>query len=396
MQKQQNLAKLFPILFGFFIMGFCDLVGISVTYAQRQFNWSETQAGFLPSLVFLWFFVLSIPVAMAMDSFGRKKMVSVGLLVTLLATLIPVIHFTEATCYATFVLLGVGNTILQVSLNPLLTNIVSGNQLTSYITFGQFIKAVSSFTGPIIVGYFSLQYGSWEKSFYVYTAITSISLVWLLFTKVEEGVKSTKTVSISTTFSLLKDSNILLAFGGILCVVGLDVGMNTVTPKLLIERSGLAVEAATYGSSYYFAARTIGTVIGVILLRKFSEMIFFKVNMLIVVLALLCLLFVKEQELILFFVCVTAVGSSSIFAVIYTIAIKTKPLLVNEISGLMITGVAGGALAPPLMGFATDVAGSLQGAVAVILVCAIYLLYTSFSFKIDTTGSATTKDMLAN
>ncbi|MFP9097960.1 MFS transporter [Flavobacterium sp. RHBU_24] len=381
MQKQQYSSALFPILFGFFIMGFCDLVGISVTYAQLQFNWSETQAGFLPSMVFLWFFILSIPVAMAMDSVGRKKMVLAGLFITLIATLIPIIQFTEVTCYITFVLLGIGNTILQVALNPLLTNVVSGRQLTSFITFGQFVKAISSFTGPLIVGYFSLKYGSWEKSFYVYTAVTLLSMLWLLATKIDEGAKSDKTASIGKTFSLLKDGNTLLAFGGILCIVGLDVGMNTVTPKLLIERAGLAVEAATYGSSYYFAARTIGTVLGVLLLRKFSEIVFFKVNMLVVVLSLAILLFVKQQELILFFVCVTALGSSSIFAVIYTLAIKSRPLLVNEISGLMITGVAGGAFLPPLMGFATDVAGSLQGAVAVILFCGLYLLYTSFRLK---------------
>ncbi|MFL9844545.1 MFS transporter [Flavobacterium rhizosphaerae] len=381
MQKKQYSSALFPILFGFFIMGFCDLVGISVTYAQLQFNWSETQAGFLPSMVFLWFFILSIPVAMAMDSIGRKKMVLAGLLITLIATLIPIIQFTEVTCYITFVLLGIGNTILQVALNPLLTNVVSGRQLTSFITLGQFVKAISSFTGPLIVGYFSLKYGSWEKSFYVYTAVTLLSMLWLLATKINEGAKSNKTANMGKTFSLLKDNNTLLAFGGILCIVGLDVGMNTVTPKLLIERAGLAVEAATYGSSYYFAARTIGTVLGVLLLRKVSEIIFFKVNMLVVVLSLAILLFVKQQELILFFVCVTAVGSSSIFAVIYTLAIKSRPLLVNEISGLMITGVAGGALLPPLMGFATDVAGSLQGAVAVILFCGLYLLYTSFKLK---------------
>jgi len=383
MQKQQNLAILLPILFGFFIMGFCDLVGISVTYAQLQFNWTETQAGFLPSLVFLWFLVLSIPVAMAMDSFGRKKMVLSGLLVTLVATLIPVLQFNEVTCYITFVLLGIGNTILQVALNPLLTNVISGRQLTSYITFGQFIKALSSFTGPLIVGYFSLRFGSWEKSFYVYTAITFLSLVWLAFTRVEEGIKTSNPVSFSRIFSLLKDRNILLAFGGILCIVGLDVGMNTVTPKILIERVGLAVEEATYGSSYYFAARTLGTVLGVVLLRKFAENSFFKVNMLIVVIALVALLFVTQQELILFFVCVTAIGSSSIFAVIYTLAIKSRPLAVNEISGLMITGVAGGALVPPLMGLATDVAGSLQGAVAIILLCAIYLFYASFKLNIN-------------
>jgi FHS family L-fucose permease-like MFS transporter len=381
MQKEHTIFKLLPILLGFFIMGFCDLVGISVTYAQSQFNWSETQAGFLPSMVFLWFFILSIPAAMAMDKYGRKNLVSVGLLITLIATVIPVVSFNETSCYITFILLGIGNTILQVSLNPLLTNIVNGKQLTSFITGGQFIKAISSFAGPLLVGYFSLKYGSWEKSFYIYTLITSISLVWLFFTKIEEVSFEKKTASFSKTISLLKDKNILLSFLGILCIVGLDVGMNTVTPKLLIERAGLAKEAATYGSSWYFAARTIGTVFGVLLLSKFSEKSFFKINMIVVLLALTGLIFVQNQSLILLLVCIIAFGSSSIFAVIYTLAIKSQPSLTNEISGLMVTGVAGGAIIPPLMGFATDYIGTQQGAVGIIILCAVYLVYCSFKLN---------------
>ncbi|QDW23067.1 sugar MFS transporter [Flavobacterium sp. KBS0721] len=381
MQKEHTIFKLLPILLGFFIMGFCDLVGISVTYAQSQFNWSETQAGFLPSMVFLWFFILSIPAAMAMDKYGRKNLVSVGLLITLIATVIPVVSFNETSCYITFILLGIGNTILQVSLNPLLTNIVNGKQLTSFITGGQFIKAISSFAGPLLVGYFSLKYGSWEKSFYIYTLITSISLVWLFFTKIEEVSFEKKTASFSKTIGLLKDNNILLSFLGILCIVGLDVGMNTVTPKLLIERAGLAKEAATYGSSWYFAARTIGTVFGVLLLSKFSEKSFFKINMIVVLLALTGLIFVQNQSLILLLVCIIAFGSSSIFAVIYTLAIKSQPALTNEISGLMVTGVAGGAIIPPLMGFATDYIGTQQGAVGIIILCAVYLVYCSFKLN---------------
>ena len=381
MQKEHTIFKLLPILLGFFIMGFCDLVGISVTYAQSQFNWSETQAGFLPSMVFLWFFILSIPAAIAMDKYGRKNLVSVGLLITLIATVIPVVSFNETSCYITFILLGIGNTILQVSLNPLLTNIVNGKQLTSFITGGQFIKAISSFAGPLLVGYFSLKYGSWEKSFYIYTLITSISLVWLFFTKIEEVSFEKKTASFSKTISLLKDKNILLSFLGILCIVGLDVGMNTVTPKLLIERAGLAKEAATYGSSWYFAARTIGTVFGVFLLSKFSEKSFFKINMIVVLLALTGLIFVQNQSLILLLVCIIAFGSSSIFAVIYTLAIKSQPSLTNEISGLMVTGVAGGAIIPPLMGFATDYIGTQQGAVGIIILCAVYLVYCSFKLN---------------
>jgi len=382
MQKQRFVLQLFPILSGFFIMGFCDLVGISVTYAKLQFNWSETQAGFLPSLVFLWFFIVSVPVAVKMEAFGRKKMVLLALFFTLLATLIPIIWFNEIACYITFILLGIGNTILQVALNPLLTNVVSQKQLTSYITLGQFIKAISSFTGPIIVGFFSLHYGSWEKSFYVYTAITLLSFVWLLNTQIKESVPEKKSAGFSATLGLLSDKTILLSFIGILCIVGVDVGMNTLTPKLLMERAGLAKEAATYGASWYFAARTIGTVCGVFLLSKFSKSKYFKINMLLVIFSLAALFFATGQASVLLLVCVIAFCSSSIFAVIYTLAIVSKPQMTNEISGLLITGVAGGAIVPPLMGIAADINGSQQGAIVVILLCATYLLYCAYKLKV--------------
>lgn len=378
MQHQKPVySKLVPVLLGFFIMGFCDLVGISVTYAQSQFNWSETKAGFLPFLVFLWFFILSVPAALAMGRYGRKKLVLTGLAITLIAVSIPVLLFNEITCYITFILLGIGNTILQVAINPLLTNVVN-NKVPSYITFGQFIKAISSFLGPIIVGYFSLQYGSWEKSFYIYAAITLLSLIWLFFTKIDREAFSNETTSFIKIIRLLKDNRILLCFIGILCVVGLDVGMNTLTPKLLMERCGLAKEAASYGSSYYFAARTIGTLFGIVLLSKFSEKSFFKINMTVVVIMLGGLFFANDQTLILSLICIIAFASSSIFAVIYTFAIKFRPAQTNEISGLMITGIAGGAIFPPLMGIATETAGSHQGSILILLLCGFYLVFCSF------------------
>ncbi|WP_330443868.1 MFS transporter [Flavobacterium sp. C4GT6] len=381
MQKELSSLKLFPILFGFFIMGFCDLVGISVTYAQSQFQWSESQAGFLPSLVFLWFFILSIPAATAMDKHGQKKIVLIGLIITFVATVIPLIQFNEINCYITFVLLGIGNTFLQVSLNPLLANVVNPNKLGSYVTLGQFIKAISSFLGPIIVGYFSLKYASWEKSFYIYSAITLMVMLWLFFTRIKEGRSENKVSGLIDTLSLLKDTRIMLAFIGILCIVGLDVGMNIVTPKLLMERIGLMKEEASYGSSWYFAARTIGTFCGVLLLTKLPEKTFFKFNMALVLLALISLFIVNSQSFILLFVCIIAFGSSSIFAVIYTIAIKIKPNKTNEISGLMITGVAGGAVIPPLMGTAVQFSGSQQGALLILLVCVVYLSFCSFKLN---------------
>ena len=145
--KNQNggIGKILPVLFGFFVMGFCDVVGISTSYVKIDFNLSETLAGFIPSMVFLWFFLLSVPTAILMNKIGRKKTVQISNTITIIGMMIPFFSYNFTTCMIAFALLGMGNAILQVSLNPLLTNVVKGDKLTSSLTAGQVVKAVSSF-----------------------------------------------------------------------------------------------------------------------------------------------------------------------------------------------------------------------------------------------------------
>jgi fucose permease len=383
METKTSVTKTFPVLFSFFIMGFCDLVGVSVTYAKEQFAWSEIEANFLPSMVFIWFLILSIPTAMIMSKIGRKNTVLASLLTTFIGMLIPVIRFDEIFCYIAFGFLGIGNTILQVSLNPLLTNAVKNDKLTSNLTAGQFIKSISSFLGPIVAGFCSLHFGSWNLLFPVYAGASLLSSLWLFFTPIDREKSVQKVSSFGETISLLKDKRILWLFLGILCIVGLDVGMNTVTPKILIERAGFTKEAAGYGSSWYFGARTIGTFLGAFFLAKFSGKSYFRVNMLIACLAIIVLFFVHSQIGILAMVCVIAFTSSSIFAVLFSMAIQALPEKANEISGLMITGVSGGALFPLLMGVAANITGNQSGSLFVIGLTAIYLLLCAYCLKIS-------------
>ena len=261
--RKTSVTKVMPILFSFFVMGFCDVVGISTTYVKNDFNLSEALAGFIPSMVFLWFLLLSVPVALAMNRVGRKRTVQISNVITIVGMLIPFVSYNFATCMVAFALLGIGNTILQVSLNPLLTNVVSGESLTSSLTAGQVVKAVSSFMGPIIAVFAVNVFGNWQYLFPIFAAITLLSSLWLMMTSIpKEEVSLQSGSSVGATFSLLKDSHILLFFIGILCTVGLDVGMNTLTPKLLIERCGLEITDAGLGSSVYFFCRTAGAFIG--------------------------------------------------------------------------------------------------------------------------------------
>ncbi len=375
------MKKILPVLFGFFVMGFCDVVGIATSYVKADFGLSESLAGLIPSAVFMWFLLLSVPTALLMNKIGRKKTVQLSNVVTFLGMMIPFFVYTFESAMVAFALLGIGNTMLQVSLNPLLTNVVKGDSLTSSLTAGQVVKAISSFAGPFIALFATVQLGNWQYLFPIFAAITLLATVWLMMTPIEEEQAEISTSSVGGTFSLLSDRNILLCVLGIMAVVGLDVGMNTLTPKLLMERAGMDLSQASLGSSVYFLCRTIGAFIGAILLIKMGDKPYMRWNMLGAVVALAGLLFVQGEIANLALAGAVGFLASSIFAVLFSLAIKARPDKANEISGLMITGVCGGAIVPPLMGVATEAVGSQMGSVMVILVCAVYLLSCSFFIK---------------
>ena len=380
--KNSSLGRILPVLFGFFVMGFCDVVGIATSYVKQDFGLSETVAGFIPSMVFVWFLLLSIPAAVWMNRLGRKRMVQISNVVTLVGMLIPFIDYSFVTCMAGFVLLGVGNTILQVSLNPLLTNVVSGERLTSMLTAGQVIKAVSSFCGPFIAAFALGVLGEWRYLFPIFAAITLVSTLWLMFTDIPRETGVSGTSSLGATFSILKDSRIqLLLFLGIFFVVGVDVGTNTVAPKLLIEREGMSVDQAGFGSSLYFVCRTVGAFIGSFLLAKMSDVTYFRVNILVALAAVCVLFFAESTAFIMVLVGCIGFFCSSIFSVIYSQAMKSRPDKANEISGLMIMGVFGGAVIPPVMGALTDAIGNQTGSIAVIAACMVYLSFCAFRLR---------------
>lgn len=371
-------SKVLPVLYGFFVMGFCDVVGIATSYAKADFSLSETVAGLIPSMVFIWFFLLSVPAAVLMDKLGRKKMVQISNLITFIGMLIPFFHYNFVTCMIGFVFLGIGNTILQVSLNPLLTNVVKGEALTSSLTAGQVVKAVSSFCGPFIAAFAAGSLGNWKYIFPIFAAFTLIAGIWLMLTHIDEDGTGEKQSSFASVLALLRDRKILMLFMGIFCIVGVDVGINTVAPKLFIERLGWAVETAGLASSVYFICRTAGALLGTALLARMKDETYFKANIAAAIVALAALFIVGGK--IGMFILIGAVGffCSSIFSVIFSEALQARPDQANGISGLMIMGVCGGAVIPPLMGVLTDAIGTQAGSLIVISTCALYLAFLAF------------------
>jgi fucose permease len=387
MKNENSISKILPVLFGFFIMGFCDVVGITATHVKQDLlgayspEFRDTLSNLIPVALFSMFLLFSIPTGILMNKIGRKKTVLLSNIITVVAMFIPLIGYTFIMSLVAFALLGIANTILQVSLNPLLTNVVKGDKLTSSLTAGQFVKAISSFCGPFIAAFAASQLGNWQYIFPIYAVITLISTFWLLSIKIEEEPIIGKASSFGSVLGILKDKTIFLLFLGIVFVVGVDVGINTAAPKILMERCGMNAIDAGYGTSMYFAFRTAGAFIGAILLAKYSSVKFFKISIVVAVAALVALLFLGDKIAIFGLFAIIGFSIANVFSIIFSMAIQSRPDKANEISGLMITGVFGGAVIPFAMGLLSDAVKSQVGSVSIILLSALYLLFCAFVIK---------------
>ena len=381
MKQETSMSKVLPVLFGFFIMGFVDVVGIATNYVKADFHLTDSTANLLPMMVFMWFFVFSIPTGLLMNKIGRKKTVVLSMVFTFIALLIPLLTYTFTTMLVAFALIGIGNTILQVSLNPLLTNVVRGDRLTSSLTWGQFIKAIASFLGPVLAGFAAVSLQNWKLMFPLFAIITLLSGLWLYFTTIEEQPLTGKTSSFLDCFKLLGDKTILLLFLGIFLVVGVDVGLNTTIPKFLIERCHILLDQAGLGTSLYFAARTTGAFVGAILLVKLSARKFFIISMVVAIAAIIAALVLSNLWALLAMIFLLGFAVANVFSIVFSVALQRKPERANEISGLMIMGVSGGALFPWLMGVVSDHYNSQGAAFAVLLGLLCYLLFLAFSLK---------------
>lgn len=382
--RKSFLLQIIPVMLCFFVMGFVDLVGTASNYVQKDLGLSDSQANLFPSLVFFWFLIFSVPTGMLMNRIGRKNTVLISLIVTAASLFIPALGESYLVMLLAFSLLGIGNAIMQTSLNPLVTNLISGDKLASTLTFGQFVKAIASFLAPVIAAWgattafptFGL---GWRALFVIYAVISFLSISLLAATPIEEE-RPDKASGVGECLRLLGRPFILLCFLGIMCHVGIDVGTNTTAPKIIMERLALPLEEAGFATGVYFIFRTAGCFLGAFLLRAMSQKVFFAISV-ILMLAGVVILFTGHSLVPLYVgIGLIGFGNSNIFSVVFSQALVYAPNERNEVSGLMIMGLFGGTVFPLAMGYAADAQGQ-GGAVAVMAVGVAYLLYYTLKIR---------------
>ena len=383
--KNNSYMKLIPVMLCFFAMGFVDLVGIASNYVKADLGLTDSQANIFPSLVFFWFLIFSVPTGMLMNRIGRKKTVLLSLVITFASLLLPVFGDSYLLMLVSFSLLGIGNALMQTSLNPLLSNIVSGERLASTLTFGQFVKAIASFLAPYIAMWGAIEAIptfdlGWRVLFPIYMVVAVVAILLLNATQITEEPEEGKPSTFGQCLALLGKPFILLSFLGIMCHVGIDVGTNTTAPKILMERLGMTLADAGFATSLYFIFRTAGCFLGAFILQKMAAKIFFAISVLCMLAAMFGFFVFQDQAMIYVCIALIGFGNSNVFPIIFSQAMLYMPDKKNEVSGLMIMGLFGGTIFPLAMGVASDAVGQ-SGAVAVMLVGVLYLMFYTWRIK---------------
>ena len=312
-------------------------------------------------------------------------MVLLSMCILAISTLIPFLKITYSSMVVCFVILGISNVCLQASAYPLFSNIIQSDKLAIHLTFGEFVKTFSCFVAPYVamIGALHFQHFfnlGWRILFLVYFAITAITILLLSITKIEREPPAITTNDLFPCLKLLKEPLVILSFIGVMCHVGIDIGTNTVAPKLLMYKLGITLEAASFASGLYFIARLSGGLVWTFVINKIPKRIFFYISVALLLIGTSGLYFVSTKFWLSFFIAVIGVGNASIFPVVISQAMLAHPDQKSRISVLMIMGQFGGAIFPLLMGIALDHIG-MYGSVSVLMFGILYLLYFALRQK---------------
>jgi len=371
-----EIRKILPVFLSFIVMGFVDIIGVATGYVKKDFQLTDLSAQVLPMMVLLWFFVLSVPVGILQDKYGKRNMLNIGMALQAVGLGLPFIHYSFAIMLASFILLGIGNTVIQVSANPLLQDVTPPEKLASYMSTSQFLKAVISFSGPLIAAFMAGNFGNWKLVFAVYGISSLLAAFWLSMTPIIESKSDREPASFASCFGLLKNRFIASMALSIFLIVGAEVAINTNIANVLIAKHGISLETAVVGISIFFAGETISRFLGAIVLNWIKPRLFLLLVALLSLSGILGIFLSPVNVSTFAFIFITGLGIGNMWPIIFSLALAKMPERANEISGLLIMAVSGGAVIPLVMGFVSTIFGPIVS-ISVVGACMLYILWVS-------------------
>ena len=377
-----DIKILTPIILSFFFFVLLGTAGLVTNNVQNIFGLSHSSASLLASAIYIWFLVIPIPTGYIMNSLGHKKTVLLALSLSIISLIFPIIHYSYLTMIISLSILGIANTILQISLNLLVSDVTAKKQMSSMLTLGQFVGQIPAMIIPLLAMWSVALFGSWHWVYPLFLII-SIAITYYLFKTEVKETEDKDPSSFKDLIGLFKNKIVLFCFLAIICQVGVDVGTSITTPKIIMGRTGVNSDVANFVTSVYAMVRLAGCLLGAYLLANFSNRKIYIASITLLILGSVGLIFFSKVGLLHLSTAAMGLGISNLFAIIFSQALESKPKRKNNISSLMIMGLVGGAIFPPLMGTANKIFGGGQqyGAIIVILACVGFMGYMAKIIK---------------
>ena len=367
-----------PVFVAFIAMGFADAVGPFVSLAKNEFQLSNTVASLIPFVGFSMFGLLSVAIGLLQDKRGKKFVLMLGLLVALLGVANAAIGLSSFPQFlVTVLLVGAGAAILQVAGNPIMRDVSAEGKYARNLALGQFAKAIGSLSGPMIPVLAAKFWGAdWKVIFVVYTIAMIITVLAVAGLKVDEKKSEHQAATLASCLALLKNPYVLAMVGAIFFYVGAEVSVSAGIPLFLKERFDIDInKVGLMGTGLFFTALTIGRFSGGVILNWMSPRRFFLVTCALSIAGILGL-FLPDRTLAVASFFLAGIGFANIFPLVFAITVENMPQHTNELSGLMVTAIVGGAIIPPLMGLVAD-STTVQLSFLVPLACVLYITATA-------------------
>jgi fucose permease len=372
----------------FLAMGLIDSAGPMVSLAKDSFKISYTMASLLPMLAYIMYGLLSVPIGLLQDKKGKKFILNLGLAIAISGLVIPIfsgmygkmvvdgssmIQFYKIL--AAILLLGAGGSILQVAGNPIMRDISEEGQYSKNLSFAQSIITIGSSMGFLLPVLMLSAFGlDWSILFPIFSCLVLISFAGLNMIKITEKLApDDHHSSFKSCFKLLGNRYIATMVLGIFIYCGVEISMSANIPILLSEKFHVKEMGLLISWSLFYLPILAGRFFGSLIMSLIAPK---RLLLLTVLMALtgVSLIFSNSYLPTLIGIFLIGLGFANIFPLIFSITIDRYPEHTNELSGLMVSSIAGGALIPPIMGMVADFT-SVQTAFVVPVLCISYMLF---------------------
>ncbi len=381
MANNKSNFRTIPVFLAFLCMGFGDAVGPFVGLAREHFHLNNFMATLIQFVGFMMFFLLSIPMGIYQDKKGKKHVLIIGLIIALIGLVIPIFRGLDsyAVFLLTILLLGGGAAILQVAGNPVMREVSPEGKYSRNLSFAQFVKAIGSLSGPVIPVVAARWFGAdWDVIFPIYSIALLITLAILWFTNIsEQQEQKSVQATFRSSFRLLGNGYVAMMVLGIFIYVGAEQSMSSGIPLFLNDRYGIDIQKiGVAGTGLFFLALMTGRFLGGVILNWISAKNFLVITTLLSG-AGIAGLFVSGQLISIISFFIIGLGFANIFPLIFSITVDKMPERTNELSGLMVTAIVGGAIMPPIMGRVADISNMSIGFI-VPLLGILYIAFLAF------------------